>query len=252
MNDRVELFGIHMDRLDLESAVGRIYEWFDNESDKCRFIVTPNVDHVVMYQQQEALRSAYDRASMVLADGRPVVAASKLLKRRLPACVPGSDLVPALLAATSNRRPIRFFLLGAGPGVAERACRQIEERWPDATPVGYDCPPLGFQNDAVENERIVKLINEAEPDLLVIGLGAPKQELWISEHQHLLKAKVAVCAGATIDFLAGEKKRAPKWLRFFALEWLHRMLSEPKRLVPRYARDAWYFPQIFMRQWFAG
>jgi N-acetylglucosaminyldiphosphoundecaprenol N-acetyl-beta-D-mannosaminyltransferase len=85
--------------------------------------------------------------------------------------------------------------------------------------------------------------------VVVVGLGAPKQELWVHRHRNDISAPVALCVGATIDFLAGEKKRAPKLVQRLGLEWLHRMLSEPRRLVKRYARDAWIFPQLVWREW---
>lgn len=248
MLDRVNLFGIAIDPLTLDEAVDTIYGWFDEEKVACRFVVTPNVDHVVMLQRNKELQESYRQAGLVLADGKPVVAASKLLKRPLPQVVPGSDLVPGLLAAASSKRPIRVFLLGAGPGIAEKASNKIRQRWPEADPVGSYCPPIGFEHDPDENERIIDMINQHQPDLLVIGLGAPKQELWITKHRDRIEARVAICAGATIDFLAENKQRAPRWLRALSLEWMHRMLTEPKRLVPRYAKDAWYFPQIFFRQ----
>jgi N-acetylglucosaminyldiphosphoundecaprenol N-acetyl-beta-D-mannosaminyltransferase len=117
--------------------------------------------------------------------------------------------------------------------------------------VGCYSPPLGFENDAKENERILMLIREAAPDLLVLGLGAPKQELWMHRHRGEIAAKVALCVGATIDFLAGEKKRAPKWIQSLGLEWAHRMCSEPKRLVKRYARDAVIFPRLVLKEMWA-
>ena len=106
-----------------------------------------------------------------------------------------------------------------------------------------------FEKDYEENQRILQLIEQAEPDLLVVGLGAPKQELWVHAHRDRLHAKVALCVGATIDFLAGEKARAPRWMRRMRLEWLHRLLSEPRRLAKRYARDAWVFPQLVWGEW---
>ena len=125
-----------------------------------------------------------------------------------------------------------------------RAATNIELRWPSVRVVGTYSPPLGFENNEHENHRILEMIAEAKPDVLVVGLGAPKQELWVSKYQKQIQAPIALCVGATIDFLAGEKKRAPVWLQRIGMEWVHRVLSEPKRLVKRYARDAWIFPQL--------
>jgi N-acetylglucosaminyldiphosphoundecaprenol N-acetyl-beta-D-mannosaminyltransferase len=216
----------------------------------CRYVVTPNVDHAVMFQTNDKLRQAYAQAALVLADGAPVVVASRLLGRPLPERVPGSDLAPALFKSVSKGdQPLRVYLLGALPGVAERAAANIASRWQNVEVVGTLSPPLGFERDELQSERILAAVAAVQPDLLVVGFGAPKQELWIQSHAERLQAKVALCIGATIDFLAGEKQRAPRWMRRVGLEWLHRLSSEPGRLAKRYLRDAWVFPQLVWRDW---
>ena len=246
---RVDLFGATIDVLRMSEALEIVQSWAAAPLDRCRYVVTPNVDHTVLLQQRQDLRDAYDDAALVLADGWPVVAASRLVGKPLPERVPGSDLVPLLMQAASPPRPLRVFLLGAAPGVGERAARNIRRQWPGTDIVGIYSPPLGFEKDEGENNKILYLVEQTEPDLLVVGLGAPKQELWVHAHRDRLKAKVALCVGATIDFLAGEKARAPRWLQRLGLEWLHRMLSDPRRLVQRYVRDAWIFPGIVWREW---
>lgn len=250
MPQHVTLFGIKIDHTDLAGAVGRVLELASPHAEgACKYVVTPNVDHVVMYQHRAELRAAYADATLVLADGAPLVAASRLLRRALPQRVAGSDLVPAVFAnAAARQEPLRVFLLGAGPGVGERAAQQIHRQWENVQVVGAHCPPLGFEHDATHNAAAVEAVNAAAPDVLVIGLGAPKQELWVHRHRTQLNAKVALCAGATIDFLAGEKKRSPVWMRRTGLEWAHRLASEPRRLANRYLRDAWVFPQLVWRE----
>jgi len=224
-----------------------VLEWCHGpRGETCRYVVTPNVDHAVLFQQRPDLRAAYANASLVLADGAPIVLASRLLKRPLPERVAGSDLVPEILQAAS--RPLRVFLLGAAPGVAEVAARRIESQSPSVNVVGAYSPPLGFEDNSVENDGILAKIAAAAPDLLIVGFGAPKQELWVHQHRHALHANVALCAGATIDFLAGNRKRSPVWMRRAGLEWLHRLGSEPRRLTSRYARDAWIFPRLVWRE----
>jgi N-acetylglucosaminyldiphosphoundecaprenol N-acetyl-beta-D-mannosaminyltransferase len=253
MADRVFLFGALIDPLRMREAVRRLRGWLEaKDAGVCQYVVTPNVDHVVLLQHHALLRDAYLDAGLVLADGWPVVAASRLLRRPLPERVPGSDLVPALFDAMTSEKPLRVFLLGAGSGVAERAAVNIHCRWPAVTVVGTYSPPLGFEKDKAENERILARIAEAKPELLVVGLGAPKQELWVHAHQERIEARVALCVGATIDFLAGEKPRAPLWMQRAGLEWLHRVASEPRRLGKRYAHDAWVFPQLVWREWWQG
>ncbi|MHC2068414.1 WecB/TagA/CpsF family glycosyltransferase [Bremerella sp. T1] len=248
--ERIEMFGIEIDALRMSGAVDRLMTWLHAESSStCKFVVTPNVDHTVILQTSAPLREAYEDANLVLADGWPVVLASRLFGKSLPERVTGSDLIPALFNAASGAAPLKVFLLGAAPGVAQRAAVNVHRQFPNVQIVGTYSPPLGFENDATENQKIMERIADAEPQLLVIGLGAPKQELWIHQHRHEVAAKVAVCAGATIDFLAGEKSRAPKWMQRTGLEWAYRIGTDPKRLAKRYAKDAVVFPRILWNEW---
>lgn len=249
MPDSVNLFGMQIDRVRMTDAVARLWQWIDGDETACRYVVTPNVDHAVMFGERADLRQAYERASMVLADGFPVVLAARLLGRELPERVAGSDLAPALFGSARAERRLRVYLLGAGPGVGERAAARIAERWPFVEIAGTYSPPLGFERDPAENDAIIERVNAARCDVLVVGLGAPKQELWIARHADRLRVKTALCLGATIDFLAGEKRRAPRWMQRCGLEWFHRLASEPKRLLRRYARDAWIFPQLVWQEW---
>jgi N-acetylglucosaminyldiphosphoundecaprenol N-acetyl-beta-D-mannosaminyltransferase len=246
---RQKLFGFEIDAIDMREAVEQIFAWVATGEKSCRFVVTPNVDHAVLYQHHAGLREAYSHAALILADGAPVVAAARLLGRPLPGRVAGSDLAPALFAAAANHDGIRVFLLGAGPGVAERAARNIAARWPAVQVVGTYSPPIGFERSHAENEAILSQVAAVRPDVLMVGLGAPKQELWVDAHRARIDAGVALCIGATVDFLAGEKRRAPRWMRRMGLEWLHRVASEPRRLLYRYVRDAWVFPRLVWRQW---
>ncbi|MFV2067427.1 MAG: WecB/TagA/CpsF family glycosyltransferase [Pirellulales bacterium] len=249
---RRNLFGMPIDAVTLDEAVTRVIDWTRSDSGVCRYVVTPNVDHAVMYQVHDVLRRAYRHAALVLADGAPIVLASRLLGKALPARVAGSDLVPALFAAASThcdegaagRSELTVFLLGAAPGVADRAARNIHARWPSVRVTGTFSPPLGFERSADANREILNRIAAVRPDLLIVGLGAPKQERWVLEHHREIDAKVALCVGATIDFLAGHKRRAPVWMRKSGMEWLHRLACEPRRLLARYGRDAWIYPQL--------
>jgi len=251
---KVPLFGMTLDGVDMSSAVETVSEWCrGNRQGRCQYVVTPNVDHAVMFQTNVGLRDAYRDASLVLADGAPIVLASRILRKALPERVAGSDLVPALFAEASQRcsseRPLRVFLLGAATGVGNRAAVTIRRRWAGVEVVGTLSPPLGFEHNEAENRKILQAVADCEPDLVLVGLGAPKQELWIHQHADRLQAKAALCIGATIDFLAGEKSRSPRWMQCLGLEWLHRLASEPSRLAKRYLHDAWIFPQLVWREW---
>ena len=248
--DKVTIFGMTADNVDMAGAVGRVEEWLIQNDRLCRFVVTANVDHVVTLNASLEFRDAYQHAAMVLVDGNPIVWASRLLGVQLQGTVPGSDLVPAIFdhVSTTWDSPLAIYLLGAGPGVAERAKVIIERRWRQVRVVGVHSPAFGFEKDEDECLRICDHINQSGAALLVVGLGAPKQELWVHKHAAKLDVNVALCAGATIDFLAGEKKRAPLWMRRWGLEWFHRMLSEPRRLTRRYAHDAVVFPRLVVRE----
>src|SRR5262249_3655807 len=148
-----------------------------------------------------ALRDAYGHAALVLADGMPVVAASRMLGRPLPERVAGSDLVPALFDAAEQHNGLRGDLLGAAPGVARPAAGKITQRWPHVRVGGTYSPPIGFERSAAENAKILAKLSAAKPDVLLVGLGAPKQELWVDAHRGQIAASVTLCIGATIDFL---------------------------------------------------
>ncbi len=251
MLNTISLFGMRIHAIDMATAVDTVLGWCQAMGNTpCRYVVTPNVDHTVMFQTRDDLRKAYANAALVLADGAPVVWASWLLRRALPERVAGSDLVPALFEQSERTgEPLRVFLLGAAPGVGQRAAASIHQRWVNVEVVGVYSPPLGFESDTAENTRILEMIARSGSQLVLIGLGAPKQELWVEQHVDQLHARVALCVGATIDFLAGEKARSPLWMRRLGLEWFHRLATEPSRLAKRYLRDAWIFPQLVWREW---
>lgn len=240
---RIELFNTMVDLVDRNEATRLICNWIESEDGNFRFVVTPNVDHILQLQDNADFRAAYADASLVLIDGWPVASVAKWVARRKVEVVPGSDLVPLTFDALSRRKPgARIYLFGALPGVADLAAENISRKWPGLSVCGAYSPEFGFDSDARRSDEICGIIREARPDLIVVGLGAPKQELWIHRHRDRLGPAVAICAGATIDFLAGSKARAPVWVRKVKMEWAYRMFQEPRRLVRRYARGMLLFP----------
>jgi N-acetylglucosaminyldiphosphoundecaprenol N-acetyl-beta-D-mannosaminyltransferase len=249
--ETVKLFGIGLHRITMKETIALLLEWM-REDRPCRYVVTPNVDHVVKLQSHPGMRAAYQDAALAVADGWPLVAASRWLGRRLPERVAGSDLVPSLLAAGKEFSDYRVYLLGAAEGVGLRAAERIRQRWPEVNVCGVSSPPLGFDADSSESDDLVEAINATSPHLLVVGLGAPRQEIWLQRNAPRLNARVAIAAGATIDFLAGEQVRAPRWIQALRLEWMFRLLSDPKRLTGRYAHDAVVFPRLVAAEWWRG
>ena len=250
LKKRIHLFGVEIDPISMEETVDLIAQWLNQPENSCKFVVTPNVDHIVKVQTDIGLQAAYKQAALIVTDGKPVVWAASLLGVNIPGTVPGSDLVPAIFDhAQSTKTVVKVFLLGAMPGVADRAKANIHQKWPLVNVVGTLSPDFGFDKSVADSKAICELINSSGAQLLLVGLGAPKQELWINQYAPEISVKVALCIGATIDFLAGEKARAPMWMRKVGLEWLHRMLSEPKRLAKRYLIDAIVFPKLVFKEW---
>lgn len=197
------------------------------------YVVTPNVDHVVLAEHDRRLRNAYEAASLSLADGMPLLWASRLLGRRLPEKVSGSDLVAPLLALAA-REGWSVYLLGGGPGVAAGAARRMQARLPGLRVCGVDAVPITLEEDDLGTAAALYRIARAAPDLVLLGLGCPKQEIWMHRHQRALAPAVALGVGASFDFLAGRVRRAPAWMSRVGLEWAWRLGREPRRLWRRY------------------
>lgn len=247
---QTHLFGVNIDLYSMQDTVQILMHWLNQPDRDCKFVVTPNVDHIVKVQTDTGLQASYKQAALVVTDGKPVVWAANLLGVNIPGTVPGSDLVPAIFdAAQKAQQEITVFLLGAMPGVADRAKENILAKWPVINVVGSLSPDFGFDKNAIESANICAQVNTSNAELLVLGFGAPKQELWVTQYAPKLQVKVALCVGATIDFMAGEKARAPMWMRKVGLEWLHRMVSEPRRLAKRYLIDAVIFPKLVVKEW---
>jgi N-acetylglucosaminyldiphosphoundecaprenol N-acetyl-beta-D-mannosaminyltransferase len=200
------------------------------------YLVEINVDVVIKMEQDQRLRSIVDNADLTLLDGKPLVWISRLKKMPVKEKISGSDLVPRLCEMAAEKG-YSIFILGGKDGVARKAEENLKKRYPGIWCAGTYSPPLGFEKDEEELAHIRALLNQAKPDLLFVCFGCPKQEKWIADNYQLYDAKVSVCSGATVDFLAGTVKRAPKWMSECGLEWFYRFLMEPKRLFRRYFID---------------
>jgi N-acetylglucosaminyldiphosphoundecaprenol N-acetyl-beta-D-mannosaminyltransferase len=212
------------------------------------YIVTPNVDFLVKAQRDNDLRKILVRADLVLCDGKPIVWASHWLGGALPCRVAGSDLIPCLLERAAERG-WRIFLLGGSPEVASEASRRIAAAYPLLPEVAHFSPPFRSLEE-MNNEEIFTRVREANPDIMLVCLGCPKQEKWIAQHCDAMGVPVMIGAGATIDFLAGTMARAPVWMQRCGTEWLFRLLQEPRRLARRYADDfIHFFPAILLQRW---
>lgn len=200
------------------------------------YVVPINVDVVMKIENDSYLKKIADEADMVLVDGKPLVWISKWHKRPVKEKISGSDLVPKLCALAA-KKGYSIFFVGGKDGIAEMAKSRLTEKLPGINIVGTYAPPFGFEKNAEELAKMNQMILEAKPDMLIVCFGCPKQEKYIYENYKKYGPTVSICAGATIDFLAGNVKRAPKWMRNHGLEWLYRFFQEPKRLFKRYFVD---------------
>lgn len=238
---RVRLLGIEIDAVTFDEAVAAVVA---AATDRRRgVVVTPNVDHIVQLSENAEFRAVYRDALFVFADGAPVVAFSRLRPHtHLPARVTGADLFPRLCAEAATAG-LRVALVGGNPGVAQQAAQLLQASHPGLQIVGIYSPPFGFERDGAECARMVDMVNAWRPDMLFLGLGAPKQELWAHRHMSKMDAGPILCVGAAFDFVAGTVSRSPAWMRAIGLEWFWRLISEPKRLAHRYlVRDLRFVP----------
>ncbi len=198
--------------------------------------ITANLDHLRRYQREPTARGLIDEADLVLADGVPLIWASRLAGAALPERVAGSDIIWSISQAAS-RSDATVFLLGGDPGVADRAAQVLRARYAGLRVVGTLCPPVGFEADERTLERIGREVLAAAPQIVFVGLGFPKQDLLIKRLRSVLPGTSFIGVGISLSFVAGEVSRAPRWTRSLCLEWAYRLLQEPRRLARRYVRD---------------
>jgi N-acetylglucosaminyldiphosphoundecaprenol N-acetyl-beta-D-mannosaminyltransferase len=202
-------------------------------------VFTVNPDHLYHLQYNPAFVSAYQSADIITVDSHYVRLALRLVGRPVVNRLPGSDIVPAFVARHGGNPDVRIFLLGARPGVAKRAGEAMNAKVGRELVVGTHGPSMNFVNDPAEIDAVLDMIVASGANMLLVGLGAPKQEIWIGSVRHRLPmVRVMMGVGATIDYEAGAVKRAPVWLRRLGLEWTYRVSTEPGRYLMRYVRSS--------------
>jgi N-acetylglucosaminyldiphosphoundecaprenol N-acetyl-beta-D-mannosaminyltransferase len=210
-------------------------------------VVTPNVDHLVLLEHDPEFASAYERASLRVVDGAPLVLLARLLGTPVPERIAGVDLTFSLLAAAEFERRSVYFL-GGHPAVLQQAMARLRHLYPRLSVSGSAAPMVELDTVSPSEEAALGEIRQAAPDLLVLFLGTPKQEKWFWRRAALLPPTVALAVGGTVDLIAGAKRRAPRWIQSAGFEWLWRLSQEPGRLGRRYlARDP-EFLRIAARQ----
>ncbi|HEU5314575.1 MAG TPA: WecB/TagA/CpsF family glycosyltransferase [Chloroflexota bacterium] len=227
---RVNLHGVQLDQVALRDAVAALRSFL--HAPGCHQVVTVNLDFLTMAERNSKFRQIINEADLAVADGMPLVWASRLKHERLAERVTGVELVheSCRLAVEAQRS---VFLLGGGPGIAERAADALRARYPGIEVAGSYSPPVGPLAPP-EEKRILEMVNRAKPGFLFVALGAPRQDVWIRAHRHELEASVAMGVGCVLDLLAGVVRRAPRWMQHSGLEWAYRLGQEPNRLWRRY------------------
>jgi N-acetylglucosaminyldiphosphoundecaprenol N-acetyl-beta-D-mannosaminyltransferase len=239
----VRIGNIEVDSVTFDEALDRIVELVESENGGAVF--TPNVDHVVKSERDVAFCRAYSRADLCVADGMPLVWASRLLGSPLPQKVSGSDLVlPVAQLAVQRRWGV--YLLGGEPGVAEEAGKRMAREF-GVKIAGTDSPAVGADGCMDEADHALERLAAARPNLVLVALGAPKQELWIDRFAPQIKPAVAIAVGGSLDFVAGRVRRAPPWMSRVGLEWLFRLAQEPRRMWRRYLVEDPRFVAIVAR-----
>ena len=214
-------------------------------------LITPNVDQIVKLQSDREFYDIVRKAEWVVCDSKILYLCSQLTKHPLREAIPGSNFFPKFYEYHKNDANCKIFLLGAMDGVAEKAMERINAKIGREIVVGAYSPSYGFEKKQEENEQIYEMINRSGATVVLVGVGCPKQEKWIFAHKDKMpKVDLWMALGATIDFEAGNVKRAPVIFQKLAMEWFYRFLMEPKRMFRRYFIDDvkffWYFgKQLF-------
>lgn len=212
-------------------------------------LVTPNIDHLVKLQKNKELYNLYSKAEWIVCDSKVIYLFSRLLQCSLKDVIPGISFFPKFYMYHKDDMDCRIFLLGAMEGVAVKAMENINQKVGRKIVVGAYSPSYGFEKEQNENEEIYKMINESGANVVLVGVGCPKQEKWIFTHKDKMpEVDIWMALGATIDFEAGNIKRAPRIFQILAMEWFYRFLKEPRRLFRRYFIDDIQFFYYFAKQ----
>ena len=238
----VNLLNVSIDNL----SITELFEKLDCEGG---VVFTPNVDHLIKLQYDRDFYEAYNKSNYRVCDSQILMYASQFLGTPIKEKISGSDLFPAFYMYHKDNEKIKIFLLGAAEGIARKAQEKINQKVGREIVVGAHSPSFGFENNEEECEKIIDAINKSGATVLAIGAGAPKQEKWLVKYKSkLTHVKIFLGIGATIDFEAGCKARAPKWMSEVGIEWAYRLLSEPRRLWKRYLIEGLPFFRLIIEQ----
>ncbi len=215
-----DVLGVKIDNVDMKNAVSRVLAYTKDKG--CRMVFTPNAEMVMAAAKNPSLMDVLNSSDMTVPDGAGVVLGARLLRMPVKEKVAGIDLIKSVF---STGEKLSVFLYGSAPGVAEKASENITKTYTNITVCGTE---HGYRETNYSTD-LVKKINSLEPDIILVALGVPAQEMWISKNSKNLLAGVAIGCGGTLDVLSGNVKRAPDWMIKLSLEWLYRLVKQPKR-----------------------
>ena len=232
--NRIPFMNTYLDNVSLKEAIEYIEKCILER--KIGHVITPNVDQIVRIENDNYFRTICENCELLLVDGHPLMWIAKWYGTPLKEKICGSDLVPELCRVAAQKGH-SVFLLGAAEGVAAKAAENLKHKYAGLKVAGVYSPPYGFEKDEKEIEKINKILFESKADMLFVGMGVPKQDIFIYENMYKYQVPMSFSIGATIDFIAGIQKRAPKWVNQIGMEWFYRFLQEPKRMFKRYFID---------------
>jgi N-acetylglucosaminyldiphosphoundecaprenol N-acetyl-beta-D-mannosaminyltransferase len=234
-----------VDNCSLEEACASIIAHARSQG-KPTYVITPNAQHIVLLEKERRLQQIYDHADLVVADGISLLIAARLYGRSLQQRVAGVDIFKQLCGLAAENG-LHVFLLGGRPGSADLAAAALKNDHPDLRCSTY-CPALGFDQEEAALEETARVIKAAQPDILFVAFGAPKQEYWIYDHGLQLSVPVCIGVGGSFEIVGGVVPRAPQWAQDIGFEWLYRLCREPRRMWRRYLIGNLEFAAIVIRQ----
>lgn len=242
---KVRFGSIHADSVTFREAIDHVVDLVRDGNGG--YVVTPNVDHIVLAEHDEGLRLAYADSALSLADGMPLIWMARVLRLPIPEKISGSDIMLPLIER-AEQDGLRVYFLGGAPGVAEAASATLLTKFPKLEICGHDAPPLGFEKDPAVLQKVLDKAKAAKPHLIFVALGCPKQELFMRMARRELSPAVLLGIGASLDFIAGSQTRSPAWMSKVGLEWTYRLAKDPKRMAHRYLVRDRAIAGIFLRQ----
>ena len=249
MHPKHNILGIQVSSISMSNLL-KGFASLIRSNTKASVCITP-VNSILAARKNAQVLAIYNNATYTLCDGVPVLWASRFVGTPIEQRITGLDLLPALLefCATHN---FSLFFLGASPGVGDALKAKAELLHPSINIKGVYCPPFAAKFEKAENDKMIAAINEVKPDIVLVSLTAPKQDIWISENLEMLNTKIAIGIGGAFEVTAGLINRAPLWMQKAGLEWFYRFTQEPKRMFKRYFIEAPIFIPLVILQKIKG